>query len=45
MSNISSKEVISALCFCFSVLSIQEEIICDKGTQFTSKDYNEFSDK
>ena len=44
-SSISSKEVIYALCFCFSVLGTQEEIICNNGTQFTIKEYKEFIDK
>ena len=45
ISSISSKEVIAALSFCFSVLGTAEGIICDKGTQFTSKEYKEFADK
>ena len=45
ISSISSTEVISALCFCFSVLGTPEEIICDNNTQFTSNEYKEFTDK
>ena len=45
ISSISSKEVISALSFCFSVLGTPEEIICENGKQFTSKEYKEFADK
>ena len=45
MSSISSKEVIPALIFCFSVHGTPEEIICDSATQFTSREYKEFADK
>ena len=39
----TSKDVISALSFCFSVLGTPEEIICDNATNFTSRDHKEFS--
>ena len=45
MSSISSKEVNSALIFCFSVLGTLDKIICDKGTLLTSKEYKVFADK
>ena len=45
MSSISSEEVISAVSVWFSVLGTPEEIICDEGTQLTSKQYKEFADK
>ena len=41
MSGISSKEVISALSFHFSVLVTPGEIIYDNDTQLTSKGYKE----
>ena len=37
------KDVISALSFCFSVLGISEEIICDNATNLTSREYKEFA--
>ena len=43
--SISSKKVISSLSFCFLVLDTPEEIICDNGTQFTSKEHMVFTDK
>ena len=43
MSSMTSKDVISALSFCFSVLGTPEEIICDKAVNFTSRDYREFA--
>ena len=43
MSSMTSKDVISSLCFCFSVLGTQEEIISDNATNFTSRDYKEFA--
>ena len=39
----STKDVISALNFCSSVLDTAQGVICDSGTQFTSKEYKEFS--
>ena len=41
MSSMTSKNVISAVSFCFSVLGTPEKIICDNATNFTSIDYNE----
>ena len=41
----SSKDVISALKFCFSDFGIPEEIICDNGPQFTSREYQDFAAK
>ena len=42
MSSMTSKDVISALSFCFSVFGTPEEIICDNATNFTSREYMEF---
>ena len=44
MSATSSKNVISALSFCFSVLGTPEEIICDNTTYFTSRECKEFAE-
>ena len=44
MSATSSKNVISALSFCFSVLGTPEEIICDNATYFTSRECKEFAE-
>ena len=43
MYSVTSKDVISALSFCFSVLGTPEEIICDRATNFTSRKYKEFA--
>ena len=43
LSATSTKDVISALSFCFSVLGTPEEEICDRGIHFTSKEYKEFA--
>ena len=43
MSSVTSKDVISALSFCFSVLGTPEEIICGNATKFTSRDIKEFT--
>ena len=43
MSSITSKDVISALSFCFSGLGTPEEIICDNATNFTRREYKEFA--
>ena len=40
---IFTKDMISALTLCFSILGTPEEVICDSGTQFTSKKYSKFS--
>ena len=45
MSSISSKKVISAPSFCFSVLGTLEEITCDNSTHFTSKGCRKLADK
>ena len=37
--------MISALKFCFSDFGIPEEIICDNGPQFTSREYQDFAAK
>ena len=42
MSSMTSKDVISALSFCFSILSTPEEIICGNARNFTSREYKEF---
>ena len=39
----NSKDVISALSFCFSILGTPEDIICDNATNFTSREYKEFT--
>ena len=44
MSSTSSKNVVSALSFCFSVLGTPEEIICDNATYFTSRECKEFAE-
>ena len=41
----STKDMIPALSFCFSLIGMPEEIICDSGIQFTSKEYEEFANK
>ena len=41
----SSKDVISALKFCFSDFGIPRRIICDNGPQFTSREYQDFAAK
>ena len=43
VSLMTSKDVISALSFCFSVFGIPEEIIYDNATNFTSREYKEFA--
>ena len=45
LSSISSKEVISALKFCFSEFGIPEEVLIDNGKQFTGKEYQDFAVK
>ena len=39
----TSKDVMSALSCSFSVVSIPEEIISDNGSQFTTKEYQDFA--
>ena len=39
----TSKDVISAFKLCFSDYAIPEEVICDNGKQFTSREYQEFA--
>ena len=39
------KDVISAFKLCFSDYGIPEEVICDNGKQFTSREYQEFAAK
>ena len=39
----TSKDMISALSFCFSILATLEEIICDNATNFSSREYREFA--
>ena len=41
----TSKDVISAFKLCFSDYGIPEEVICDNGKQFTSREYQDFADK
>ena len=43
LAAISSKDVISALKFCFSEFGIPEEVISDRGPQFTAKYYQDFA--
>ena len=43
LADISSKDVISALKFCFSEFGIPEEVISDNGPQFTAKVYQDFA--
>ena len=43
MASMTSKDVISAQRFCFSLLGTPEEIISDNETNFTSRDYMEFA--
>ena len=42
---IASKDVISAIKFCFSGFSIPEEIRSDNGPQFTASEYQDFAAK
>ena len=41
----TSKDVISAIKLCFSDYGIPEEVICDNGKQFTSREYQEVAAK
>ena len=41
----TSKDVISAFKLCFSDYAIPEEVICDNGKQFTSREYQDFAAK
>ena len=43
LAAISSKDVITALKFCFSDYGIPEEVISDNGPQFTATEYQEFA--
>ena len=43
LAAISSKDVISALKFCFSEHGIPEEVISDNGPQFTAREYQDFA--
>ena len=43
LSITSTKDVISALKFCFSVLGTPDEVICYSGTPFASQEYKEFT--
>ena len=43
LAAISSKDVISALKFCFSEYGIPEEVISDNGPQFTAREYQDFA--
>ena len=43
MSSMTSKDVISVLSFCFSVLDTPEEIICDNMANFISRECKEFA--
>ena len=40
---ISSKDVITALKFCFSEFGIPGEVISDNGSQFTAREYQDFA--
>ena len=42
LAAISSKDVFSALTFCFSEFGIPEEVISDNGPQFTAREYQYF---
>ena len=43
LAAISSKDVISALKFCFSEYGIPEEVIRDNGPKFTAREYQDFA--
>ena len=43
LAAISSKDVISALKFCFSEYGIPEEVISDNGPQLTTREYQDFA--
>ena len=43
LAAISSKDVISALKFCFSKFGIPEEVISDNGPQIIARDYQDFA--
>ena len=43
LAAISSKDVISALKFCFSEYGIPEEVRSDNGPQFTAREYHDFA--
>ena len=43
LAAISSKDVISALKFCFSEFGIPKEVISDNGPQLTAREYHDFA--
>ena len=43
MSLMTSKDVISALSLCFSIIGTPGEIMYDNATKFSSRDYKEFA--